>query len=488
VDTSRTAGDVTSLQAEGVFTQQHLGDAVLDSEDDALEALEPNVKPRPTPVYYKGSSHNWVSISSLQSSEDAVQSPSRCPSLMSSGTLSSRNSSTRSTRSLESMARQLNRRSNEETDGASATANSEHLTKQWAPFPAQFLGLCSRKDRERYLSQRHLLGHCETLVCNFCDCSIRHFATFEGPARVSEFLTHLNRIHGANEAVGPQEPPIHPVYKIPVDVGRWRPRDSPTAKCPVCKELFTAGSMYEHVPGCVDHEITEIAGSRASNDLESGTSIDATTHQRTPIRQCDEGRPSIHDAQNNFDEQPEPVYQRCGDITQLTASSSRLSLVSSRTTTSSEEETDCSEETASRESSPAVSQILHRLTPAKRRLVDAVMQKFQKVFNTTLRSHTTNGSYSGSGGGGTTGSSTTLSSYSDASFVSRKRSLSGSGSTPPDDGDDSNKRRRPDSVSKGKQSVSELRFACPYYKRNPGRHQTFTSCRDPGFTTVSRLK
>ncbi|KAL1800083.1 hypothetical protein ACET3X_000425 [Alternaria dauci] len=76
----------------------------------------------------------------------------------------------------------------------------------------------------------------------------------------------------------------------------------------------------------------------------------------------------------------------------------------------------------------------------------------------------------------------------EASFTPRKRSLSGDGSTPPDDDDDLNKRRRPNSVSKGKQPVLELRFACPYYKRNPGRHQTFTSCRDPGFTTVARLK
>ncbi|RYN68691.1 hypothetical protein AA0118_g1174 [Alternaria tenuissima] len=115
------------------------------------------------------------------------------------------------------------------------------------------------------------------------------------------------------------------------------------------------------------------------------------------------------------------------------------------------------------------------------------MEEFQKVFSATLRNHATNGT-NPSSNGNAAGDSTGTSTYSETSFVSRKRSLSGGGSTPPDDGDDSNKRRRPDSVSKGKQPVSELRFACPYYKRNPGRHQTFTSCRDPGFTTVARLK
>ena len=77
-------------------------------------------------------------------------------------------------------------------------------------------------------------------------------------------------------------------------------------------------------------------------------------------------------------------------------------------------------------------------------------------------------------------------------IASRKRSLSG-GSTPPNgdrnNGDDPDKRRRPDPKLNGKDATTqEKRFACPYYKRNPGRHQTFTSCRDPGFITVARLK
>jgi hypothetical protein len=205
------------------------------------------------------------------------------------------------------------------------------------------------------------------------------------------------------------------------------------------------------------------------------------------VSKYDEGRPSVHDAQNEFDEKSELTYLGCGDIAELTASSSRLSLVSSRTATSSEEETDCSEDISSREGSPAVSQIPSQVVSAKRRLVDAIMEEFQKVFSATLRNYATNGT-NPSSSGNATGHPTGASAYSDTSFVSRKRSLSGDGSTPPDDGDDSNKRRRPDSVSKGKQPISELRFACPYYKRNPGRHQTFTSCRDPGFTTVARLK
>ncbi|KAH7109639.1 hypothetical protein B0J11DRAFT_401388, partial [Dendryphion nanum] len=73
--------------------------------------------------------------------------------------------------------------------------------------------------------------------------------------------------------------------------------------------------------------------------------------------------------------------------------------------------------------------------------------------------------------------------------VSRKRSLSRGGSPPTDNNrDDPSKRRRPDETDEAQSVATEKRFACPYYKRNPGRHQTFTSCRDPGFVTVARLK
>jgi hypothetical protein len=117
------------------------------------------------------------------------------------------------------------------------------------------------------------------------------------------------------------------------------------------------------------------------------------------------------------------------------------------------------------------------------------MQEFQHLLKQNVRAHTAGGSSSSSMSGGAGIWSSNTSTYSSASSVSRKRSLSGGGSTPPnDEDDDSNKRRRPHTKSDGKQPFTDLRFACPYYKRNPGRHQTFTSCRDPGFTTVARLK
>jgi hypothetical protein len=174
-------------------------------------------------------------------------------------------------------------------------------------------------------------------------------------------------------------------------------------------------------------------------------------------------------------------------IDNLIESSRCLSLASSQLTESSEEETDWSEEWTSRESSPGVSQIPRRLSPAKRRLVEAIMQQFRHTFSQSTRK-TAGDSSSDVSQSGNSGWSSNTSTYSTSSSISRKRSLSGSGSNPPNDEDEGNKRRRSSVKPDGSSLVAEVRFACPFYKRNPGRHQTFTSCRDPGFITVARLK
>lgn len=129
------------------------------------------------------------------------------------------------------------------------------------------------------------------------------------------------------------------------------------------------------------------------------------------------------------------------------------------------------------------------------------MKEFHRLFDRGLsKQHNNKGPQIQTYHGGSTsshgcsGASTSSGNSSTGSpYVSRKRSLSGGGSPPPNgdknNGDDPNKRRRPDFTPQGKDSyLPERRFACPYYKRNPGRHQTFTSCRDPGFITVARLK
>lgn len=42
--------------------------------------------------------------------------------------------------------------------------------------------------------------------------------------------------------------------------------------------------------------------------------------------------------------------------------------------------------------------------------------------------------------------------------------------------------------SKVSQNSSNLRFACPFYKRNPDRYRTKRTCTGPGWYTIPRLK
>jgi hypothetical protein len=315
-----------------------------------------------------------------------------------------------------------------------------------------------------------------------------------GSNRVNLFSDHLITYHSARESRVLETPPIHPVYGVSIDVTQWRIND-PISTCCICQEPFTAQAMYEHLPGCILRDITRKAEFTARRQPETNLdgppepedAVKFTTHLQAPQTEGEKENLVIPEDQKIATSYA-PAKSDCRDIAKLTASSRCPSLTSSQVIESSEEETDWSEEVTSRESSPGISQIPCRLSPTKLRVVDTMMQEFQRLFSQSLRNHTAGGSSSNSSSGGTGGWSSNTSTYSCASFVSRKRSLSGGGPTPPNDDDDANKKRRPDSKSKGKQPMSELRFARPYYKRNPGRHQIFTSCRDPGFTTVARLK
>jgi hypothetical protein len=401
---------------------------------------------------------------------------------MSGDTLSSRNSSTRSTRSTWSSIRSSIwepvglRNSVSDLEDVSIDTRTPH-------FEGRLVEMCPVKNCESHRKgftkagdkNRHVLTHFKrALLCGFCETSTVAFTQSVDPA--TPFLAHLIKHHGVKEpdaAIGER--------------CMAKSATNPVANCSVCLEPFTAQIMYEHLPGCILREVTQHAEAGAPrergtiNKIEiAGHPSDLVTGARSPV---------IHDVTHDTGGLVSSTEPECKDITELTASSRCLSLTSSKTNDSSEEETDWSEEVTSRESSPGLPQLSCRLTPTKRRIVETIMQEFHHLLNQSLRTHTAGGSSSSSTSGGAGGWSSNTSTYSSASFVSRKRSLSGGGSTPPnDDDDDSNKRRRPHTKAEGKQPLMEQRFACPYYKRNPGRHQTFTSCRDPGFTTVARLK
>lgn len=64
------------------------------------------------------------------------------------------------------------------------------------------------------------------------------------------------------------------------------------------------------------------------------------------------------------------------------------------------------------------------------------------------------------------------------------------GRNPPDDGNDGtpNKRPRKDSTSNGRIIGLTLRYACPFFKRNPQKYGSRSACSGPGWESVHRMK
>lgn len=461
-------------------------------------------KPRPAPIYKdKRVEEYWAFLKSVPDHQnDLVPSPSRCPSLMSRGTLSSRNSSTRSTRSLiwdsvedaELPMGFVCRMSGSgvfslpgtDAHNLSAPSSEQRVATTGCPVKTcdQHLKAFTRPEYRMRHIYKHFSG---VLECGFCD----KVSFSPSCNRVDIFLTHLLKKHGAGEQFPTSNP--HP-EALDTNLYDRNTTVPAVATCPICTEPFTAPGYYEHLSGCILREITRNEDAHARDRMSHDEYEEPSETNELPMveGQAPEPTPSVEDGQDPFEyscflSRPGAPELECDDVAELTASSRCLSLTSSNAVESSEEETDWTEEQTSRESSPGLSQVPRRLSPAKRRVVENIMQEFQRLFNESLRMHTAGGHASRSSSGSYGGWSSNASTYSASSLASRKRSLSGGGATPPDD-DDSNKRRRPYIKADGKKPVSDLRFACPYYKRNPGRHQTFTSCRDPGFTTVARLK
>lgn len=354
---------------------------------------------------------------------------------------------------------------------------------------------------------RHTLSHFkETMVCGFCPANI--FAGERTFNRCEAFLKHLVATHGVEQTPAGRKDDVHGSENKP-----QKPVTSQrVATCSLCSEPFDAQGFYEHLRGCALRQVTRSCtvallaeGSRAAETVRREglpehvvipTASYASLHiPRTPEQLYGTfARPRSPLASVEGSESPVapgPRDSESKEIAELTASSRCLSLTSSQdeAVKSSDEETDWTEDTGSPDSVADADVLRPMLSPVKQQLVERLMREFHRVFDRMIRTHHGAGSARSAGSGYYTGSSGS-STYSSSSFVSRKRSLSGGSSPPPDDnGDDSNKRRRPDPKhSAGKPGASELRFACPFYKRNPGRHQTFTSCRDPGFITVARLK
>lgn len=436
---------------------------------------------------------------------------SYCPSLTTGSTISSRNSSTRSARSIKWDALDTQEKGMCPYPGCGRVLRDlpAHLLTHQAERPEKCpVGGCEYHIKgfaRAYDRVRHTLSHFkETMVCGFCPIST--FAADRTFNRCDAFLKHLIAIHGVEQTPAGRRDDVYDVNNEP----RKHLNDQDVATCGLCSEPFDAQGFYEHLRGCALRQVTRnytitqlVEGFKEKEGVTDKARIEPISPHASlqiprtpdqlyaPFRIPQSPMDSVAGADSPIALTPRNQNPESREIAELTASSRCLSLTSSQddAAKSSEEETDWTEDAGSPDSFTDAESLRPMLSPVKQQLVDRLMQEFHRIFDKMIRSHHGTGAAGSMGSGyysGSSGSST----YSSSSFVSRKRSLSGGSTPPPDDnGDDSNKRRRPDPKhSTGKQSMSELRFACPYYKRNPGRHQTFTSCRDPGFITVARLK
>ncbi|KAH8728118.1 hypothetical protein GQ44DRAFT_702646 [Phaeosphaeriaceae sp. PMI808] len=494
---SDEATNYVSLWSDSSFpANSSISDTVCDDEitvawestkQSVLPPIRRQPKPRPSPIYKdKRVEEYWGFLKSVPEIQtEQLPPPSRCPSLMSRGTLSSRNSSTRSTKSsiLDPIDDQRN-----STRGLDSISSCSDLWFQDEDFhmlripvaeptllecPVRACNYHSRGFASVADRKQHVFKHFNGLLqCGFCTKEEKSFC--ETADRVYLFLTHLIQEHGATGRNLELEP----------SGGRKSSFEGPIATCTVCAEPFSAQGFYEHLPGCIFRAVARnehLQVRETLNNYDLSKSVDKlldVRHALVSIPEPEEATTNIENLHGRLlpDSSIEFPDVECEDVVELTVSSRCLSLTSSKVVESSDEETDWTEEQTSRESSPGYSQLPRRLTPAKRKMVESIMQDFQRLSSQAFKSHTTAGGSSGSSYSDQSGWSSNASIYSTSSFVSRKRSLN------------SNKRQRSDRKSDDKRPVAELRFACPYYKRNPGKHQTFTSCRDPGFTTVARLK
>ncbi|KAF2736281.1 hypothetical protein EJ04DRAFT_551355 [Polyplosphaeria fusca] len=477
--------------------------------------------------------------------QDPIETIPECPSLASNTTVTSRNSSTRSTRSYEGLEGQcpISECGRFFKDLKAHMLAHQTLRPEKCPIETceyYLKGFTRSADQARHTST-HFKG---TLHCDFCPSL---GPNKEGFAQLDHFLRHLKSKHGVISDSTLQEDTREEDFLAVRD----RDLDHAVADCSLCAEPFDPQGMYSHLPGCVVRRVTEGQvetwnqnpeprenandedGSKTSRDDATGSAISTAIAETgddftglpsdtsltdnspdhlqsrppgSPIGKCsvvdaEKVLPTNTSRRNQMDNLQDKEHED-RDVAAITASSRCLSLTSSNAVGSSEEETDWTDEAYA--SSPLSdvdpTRVGRVLSPVKQQLVDSVMGEFHRLFDhrSFLKGaqpphiRTCYGGDSNQTFYGGSASSWSNESSMDSGSMSRKRSLSGGSSRPPnrdrDNGEDPNKRRRPDNKPEAKESVPERRFACPFYKRDPGRHQTFTSCRDPGFISVARLK
>lgn len=121
-------------------------------------------------------------------------------------------------------------------------------------------------------------------------------------------------------------------------------------------------------------------------------------------------------------------------------------------------------------------------------LVDCVVQWLERWIDQQFRE-----SVSGSCSGGTTRHSTGPNApqinSAHAEKTQTNKGKRRSQDDPPDDNSEDESRNDPKRPKPEGPSVGgQRRFACPFFKRNPGRYQEVRSCPGPGYKSIHRLK
>ncbi|KAF2807009.1 uncharacterized protein BDZ99DRAFT_538040 [Mytilinidion resinicola] len=143
-------------------------------------------------------------------------------------------------------------------------------------------------------------------------------------------------------------------------------------------------------------------------------------------------------------------------------------------------------------SSPeSIASIGRRISQHTRRVVNHIMNNLHFDFDLAR------GLITCTGGDDSYGPSSTPSTGPEVSWISgrgsgrgqRKRNLGHDGSeSPDDDQDEGHKRPKPNTGFPATGDTSDRKLACPYFKRNPSKHNQCSSCSGPGFPTVARMK
>jgi hypothetical protein len=446
--------------------------------------------------------------STVSSRNPSARSTDYCPSLSSGSTVSSRNPSARSspgdislveitseTLDLSSFGEWSFLEDSETKQYADATPAyarrfkvlRSHLLDRPEKCPLTSCEFHVRGFARRFDKHRHMRTHFQgTLYCGFCsvttpfnDCDmlLRHLVSVHG--------AHLDRDVEENDF--DEESREDRESKKPTDSPQQKTADYLIAECSVCSTAFNPRGMWEHLKSCViEKVIKDSEAMQALHDAKTKAGFGASDCSTLALAEKSEVAPPSSVGETRFDHADEENVIPDKPTKNMAIPNSPTTSAEIHT---SDEETDWTEDVAS--SSPPsedeISEVRPVLSPVKQQIVNHLMREFNRQFNSNFGIRTQNGGNSTQRTGTRTPSPLAR---SGAIVGSRKRKGSrGNSPPPPNDGngEDPNKRRRPDAKLDDAESVM-LRFACPYYKRNPRRHQTFTSCRDPGFTTVSRLK